>query len=538
MNRTLAALLCTSIPLVVVAQGRTAELAWETTAIKVGAESIAAERAWLDVPERHDRPDGARLRLPILRLRATSPTPGAPILWLAGGPGESGIARVTNTYRLFALLRAHGDVIAFDQRGTGAAEPSLVIDGRLDLLSSESVDSPATRTRVAAVASLLRSATERRGIDLSAYNTRESAHDVDALRRALGVPRVVLVAHSYGTHLALAVAKYHGAGVQRVVLGGVNGLGDRWREPLAMDGWLTRVAKAMSSDTDAARFALDFTAQVSRVLTQLERQPLTVETATGPVLIGRNEIQLLVTLRSGDLDFVQGLPGLFDSLEKRTRPEDVARMVQQTLRQRPIGTAMTYAMHVASGVSKARRAAIADQAPRSMFGNAINWGIADDEFVRALGVADLGEAFRSPFQSDIPALLISGTLDGRTSEADARAAGMQFRRAAYVTIDGAAHDFFFRQQPGSRNCLTRFCAASQRRTVPSARRCSFDVRDEGLRPRVQMRNVVSGFKTGPTAIPAAAYRAERPDWSSLMPDRAGRACPSVPGSIVRWHIEA
>ena len=39
---------------------------------------------------------------------------------------------------------------------------------------------------------------------------------------------------------------------------------------------------------------------------------------------------------------------LFDSLEKRTRLEAIAAAVQQIVRRRPIGTAMTYAMHVAS----------------------------------------------------------------------------------------------------------------------------------------------------------------------------------------------
>jgi pimeloyl-ACP methyl ester carboxylesterase len=353
---------------------------------------------------------------------------------------------VTNTYPLFEALRAHGDGIAFDQRGTGLAQPSLLVDGRLDLPPSDSVNSPAARSRMTAVAALIRSTMADRGIDLSAYNTRESANDVDALRQALSTSRIVLAAHSYGTHLALAVVKYHGSGVQRLVLGGVNGLGDRWREPMAMDDWLTRVAS----------FGPDVAAQITRVLTQFEQQPLTVDTPAGRVLIGKSEIQLLVTLRSGDLEFVQSLPTLFDSLEKRTRQEDIARMVQQTLRQRPIGTAMTYAMHVASGASAARRAVIEQQAATSVFGNAINWGIGDEEFVRALGVVDLGESFRSSFRSDIPALLISGTLDGRTSEADARAAGAQFRRPTYVTINGAAHDFFFRPHPALKETLDSF----------------------------------------------------------------------------------
>lgn len=42
----------------------------------------------------------------------------------------------------------------------------------------------------------------------------------------------------------------------------------------------------------------------------------------------------------------EDLPVLFDDLEKRTRLDVIATQVQQVVRQRPIGTAMTYAMHL------------------------------------------------------------------------------------------------------------------------------------------------------------------------------------------------
>jgi pimeloyl-ACP methyl ester carboxylesterase len=64
-----------------------------------------------------------------------------------------------------------------------------------------------------------------------------------------------------------------------------------------------------------------------------------------------------------------------------------------------------------------------------------------------LGVPDLGDEFRMPFRSDVPVLLISGTLDGRTSDTDARRVGAQFRQANYITLKGASHDFFFVRPP-------------------------------------------------------------------------------------------
>jgi pimeloyl-ACP methyl ester carboxylesterase len=62
-------------------------------------------------------------------------------------------------------------------------------------------------------------------------------------------------------------------------------------------------------------------------------------------------------------------------------------------------------------------------------------------------VADLGDAFRAPFRSSVPVLIVSGTLDGRTSANDAPRVGAQFGRISYVTIDGASHDFWFLRSP-------------------------------------------------------------------------------------------
>src|SRR5688572_20254281 len=98
-------------------------IGWEPFTIQLsGGTTIDAQRGWLEVPERHARPSGSKVRLPVVRLRATGANAGPPIIWLAGGPGESGIARVSNSYPLFAALRAYGDVVTFDQRGTGMAQ--------------------------------------------------------------------------------------------------------------------------------------------------------------------------------------------------------------------------------------------------------------------------------------------------------------------------------------------------------------------------------------------------------------------------------
>ena len=425
-----------------------ASITWEPLTFEAPVVGqTTGERGWLVVPVRHGNPAGAKIRLPVVRLRTTNPDPGPPVVFIAGGPGNAGTRILMGSLAPNAArVRAFADVIAFDQRGTGAAEPSLAVPGQFDLPSAISVDSPVARKRIAAIGSLIRSTTESRGIDLSAYNTIESADDVELLRRALGAEKVVLWGHSYGTHLALAAIKRHGEHIARALLGGVNGLDDRWRDPADSDAWLARVGAAVDAAGPTGRNG-SFVERVRRVFAQLDKDPIRVPTANGQVFIGKTEIQVLLALQSGDLGFVQNLPLLFDSLEKRTRLEPVATAVQQTIRQRSIGTAMTYSMHVASGVSAQRLARIKLQAPTALMGNAINWGIGDEAFVKALNIADLGEDFRRPFRSNVPVLIMSGTLDGRAVENDAKRVGAQFDRVSYVTIEGASHDFWFLRPP-------------------------------------------------------------------------------------------
>ncbi|MBC7977132.1 MAG: hypothetical protein H7138_19325, partial [Myxococcales bacterium] len=54
-------------------------------------ENIAAELGEIEVPEDREQPTSRRIKLRFVRFAATTPTPGSPIVYLAGGPGGSGI---------------------------------------------------------------------------------------------------------------------------------------------------------------------------------------------------------------------------------------------------------------------------------------------------------------------------------------------------------------------------------------------------------------------------------------------------------------
>ena len=82
-----------------------------------------AIRGAFQVPENRADPGSRMLTLRYVRFPSTSSKPGAPIIYLSGGPGGSGIETAKRErFPLFMAMRQFGDVIALDQRGTGASD--------------------------------------------------------------------------------------------------------------------------------------------------------------------------------------------------------------------------------------------------------------------------------------------------------------------------------------------------------------------------------------------------------------------------------
>ncbi|MDH3495072.1 MAG: hypothetical protein OEM82_16085, partial [Acidobacteriota bacterium] len=97
-------------------------------------EMVEAELGRLKVPENRLKKNGKEIEVAFVRFKSTSPNPGAPIIYLAGGPGGSGVDSAKGArYELFMAMRKFGDVIAYEQRGTGMAKPNLGCLNSLDL---------------------------------------------------------------------------------------------------------------------------------------------------------------------------------------------------------------------------------------------------------------------------------------------------------------------------------------------------------------------------------------------------------------------
>ncbi|WP_257644261.1 alpha/beta hydrolase [Luteimonas salinisoli] len=340
---------------------------------------------------------------------------------------------------VFDQVRRETDVLLFDQRGTGLSDrqPPCPYIQRFD--DAKPLD------REAALAALRRTAARciahwrEEGVDLAAYTTAESAADIEDLRRALGVPRISLWGMSYGTHLALASLRLHGAGIERAVLIGVligvEGPDDTLKLPLSADTVLADLA-AVARDQGFE----DLTGMPRRMLARLSQEPVvgrSVMHRGREVALGAYDAQLAIAAALGRRSTQQMLPLLLRDAEQGDY-DLLATLVLAVREELGEFRAMPLAMDVASGHSPHRRATAEAQAKESLFGDALNF--PSPMIGEGLGLVDLGDAFRAPLRSDVPALFVSGTLDGRTPPANAEVLVPGFSAATHLLVRGASHD--------------------------------------------------------------------------------------------------
>ncbi|HEX5619605.1 MAG TPA: alpha/beta fold hydrolase [Solirubrobacteraceae bacterium] len=164
----------------------------------------------LTVPLDHAGQVAGTVKLAVERRRAKKPK-APPLFLLAGGPGQSATRAFSSDVVLAVLdgLVRRQDIVVFDQRGTGDSG-SLVCRAL----------QRATTTEVGAAAEQCAAAL---GPSRVFYRTADSVADIEAVRAALGAPRISLLGVSYGTKVALDYAAAFPARVDRMVLDSVVG---------------------------------------------------------------------------------------------------------------------------------------------------------------------------------------------------------------------------------------------------------------------------------------------------------------------------
>ncbi len=413
-----------------------------------------AERGFFEVPEDRRDLNSRKIRLSYVRFASTAAKPGPPIIYLAGGPGGTATRALAGPrFPIMMALREVADVIAFDQRGTGLSNhiPERPLSTRpLPEFTQAGLTSYFREDFKSAWADWTRA-----GVAMTGYNTEQNADDIDDLRRHLGAEKVDLWGISYGTHLALSMLKRHGDRVSRVALASLEGQDQTVKRPAAIDALLRHVDGLLAADPAVRAAIPDLPALMRRVHARMEAAPVKM-----PAMLNGAPVELklggfAIQLMSGGLianpQTLVMLPGLYLALDAG-KPEVLAPFMGEF--SGLLGIAgMPEATDLASGISPARLALVRREAKAAVLGEALNFPMP-----QLLGVVpgvDLGAGFRSPLRIDQPALLVAGTLDGRTPMSEQDEVAAQFTRKSRVIVENAGHNVF-EAHPDVQGMMVRF----------------------------------------------------------------------------------
>lgn len=422
-----------------------------------------AERGTVQVPLHHGVDDGRTLSLAFVRFASTAPHPGHPIVYLAGGPGGSGIEVARGPrFALFMALRAVADVIVLDQRGTGASSAPPTCRVPKPPLG----DAPLTRAPyvefMASAASHCVGWWREAGVDLSAYTTRENALDLETLRQALGAPKLNLLGISYGSTLALAALRTMPGHLDRVVLASPLSMDQTMRLPARTQTFLQRLDALAAADPRASRALPPLLDTMRRVLDRLDATPAEVAytTPTGETAsfkLGRFPVEMATVQMLKNPDTSRLLPMLYAAMAAGDFSPLAGPLLADLSRPLELD-AMGFAVRGASCLTPARAERIEAEARDAVLGNALN---TETLVARNAGLPRLDEGFCTPVSSEVPALVLTGTLDGRTYPEGHAEILERLSNAKQVVVENAGHDLLM-ANPEVASAIVRFLSGQSR----------------------------------------------------------------------------
>jgi pimeloyl-ACP methyl ester carboxylesterase len=191
----------------------------------------------LEVPRDYRHPHGATFNLGIIRLPAQDKAHRIGSLFVNfGGPGGDAVDTIHAIGRgLFGAVNDRFDIVAVDPRGVTETQPSVDCHANQETqgIYSEPFTTPLNLDRNALIAKDLQyihRCEELNGDVLRYLSTKNTAMDMDAVRAAMGEPRLNYFGFSYGTFLGSTYASLFPNHYRAMVLDG----------PVDVDGWINR----------------------------------------------------------------------------------------------------------------------------------------------------------------------------------------------------------------------------------------------------------------------------------------------------------
>jgi pimeloyl-ACP methyl ester carboxylesterase len=207
----------------------------------LGLPDFGQQCATVPVPLDYHHPAGRRITIAVSRISARDPAVRHGILLVnPGGPGDPGLVDFPRALELVlpqAVLDRY-DIIGFDPRGVEYSSP--VSCGLTSQQAAEASPPLMQPGGFAATVAFERWVADRcaatSGALLPYITTANTARDMDAIRAALGEPKLSYYGGSYGTYLGAVYASLFPDRTDRVVLDSSEGPHYMWRAAVRLFG--------------------------------------------------------------------------------------------------------------------------------------------------------------------------------------------------------------------------------------------------------------------------------------------------------------
>lgn len=361
-----------------------------------------------------------------------------PVLFFAGGPGQSAIDLAGPASRLLARFSNRRDIVLVDQRGTGRSAP----------LRCDSDEQPARpvgemadpKAALQAVQRCRQALQKLPHGDLRRYTTTLAMQDVDAVRQALGAEQLNLVGGSYGTRAALEFLRQFPQAVRRAVLDGVAPPDMALPASMGVDAQAAFDALLAWCDADAVchREHPDLRGRWRQLLAGLPREVATVHPLSGRDETLRMTPDLLASLVRGPLYSPLAASALPAAVEQAAAGRWTPLLGLSMMQSGGRGSALASGMHFSVICAEDQPRAAALPAAGGDFGQ----GVADlyRQVCADWPRGDVPAAFYRMPPAPVPVLLLSGAVDPITPARHGdRAAAALGPRARHWVVPNAGH---------------------------------------------------------------------------------------------------
>ena len=379
----------------------------------------------------------ATIRLPVAVVHAATPSDKEPVLFLAGGPG-SGILSPA-AYPGAYPWTTERDFIVFGQRGTRHAQPALECP-ELEQAFAEApplTDRAERELVLGAAARSCRQRLRRTGVDLSAYHTDAITEDINELASVLGTPRFVLFALSYGTRIALDLARDFPDRVEAMVLDSPLPPDVRYDDESgeSFRNALEAVARACSADPECDDAYPDLRDRFFSSLESAEIVPIEIRLPDPDRVVQLDGARLAALVDLGSPGGVRSAPRRMAAIADR----DTA-LIRLLISSETSGSGFSWGMRASVWCAEAWPFSERSRAsrPGPALGGYESAAVAPpicNEWDVPARPAD----FVQPVSSDVPTLLVGGEFDPATPPQWGVRAARFLRNSRVLIIRGSTH---------------------------------------------------------------------------------------------------